>query len=254
MNALREIPMVERGPLTIRLDPDTDLNSILRVIDAPGAVLKRSHKSTTRRVHHRVVKEVRAHNPWQWFRQMRHRGQLIESFDIARYLIHREVAVPTPRAVATWRYMGLAWRAAVVWDYLEGFENVELYGRRLDRDRAPAFLAALAEAINGLTAAGAYHADLSGKNIFTQDGREFVFIDIDAVQLYLSYSDARRLKNHIQLYDSFCDWWGPDLLDPFIAQLTGGVVDAGWLAQVHAGQQERRHRVEAVWRREGKAT
>lgn len=254
MNPLREIPMVERGPLTIRLDPDTDLNSILRVLDAPGAMLKRSHKSTTRRIHNRVIKEVRAHDVWEWLRQTRHRGRLIESFDIARYLIHRNVLVPTPRAVADWRYMGMVYRAAVVWDYLDGYENVEVFGRRLPRDEAPAFLTGLANAINQLTAAGAYHTDLSGKNIFTLDGRRFVFIDIDAVQLHLSYSDARRLRNHIQLYDSFCDWWGPEILNPFLAQLEGGKVDDLWLAQVHAGQRERRARIEEVWRREGKVT
>lgn len=245
--------MVERGPLTIRLDPDTDLNSILRLLDAPGAMLKRSHKSTTRRVHDCVIKEVRAQDFRQWLRQTRHRGRVIESFDIARYLIHRGVAVPTPRAVADWRYFGMIWRCAVVWDFLEGFENVEVFGRRLPADDAPSFLSALANAINQLTAAGAYHTDLSGKNIFTADGREFVFIDIDAVQLHLSYSDARRLRNHVQLYDSFCDWWGTDLLDPFIEQLAGGPVGRDWLEQVHQGQHDRRARIEAIWRREGKA-
>lgn len=254
MIPLREIPMVERGPLTIRLDPDTDLNSILRVLDAPGAMLKRSHKSATRRIHNRVIKEIRAHDPWQWVRQTRHRGRLIESFDIARYLLHRDVLVPIPRAVADWRYLGMIYRAAVVWDYLDGYDNVEVFGRKLSRDDAPAFLSALADAINHLTEAGAYHTDLSGKNIFTVDGREFVFIDIDAVQLHLSYSDPRRLRNHIQLYDSFCDWWGPDILDPFLAQLHGGPVDDTWLVQVHSGQRERRARVEEVWKRAGKAT
>src|SRR5690606_21021118 len=123
------------------------------------------------RIHNRVIKEVRAHDVWEWLRQTRHRGRLIESFDIARYLIHRNVLVPTPRAVADWRYMGMVYRAAVVWDYLDGYENVEVFGRSLPRDEAPAFLTGLANAINQLTAAGAYHTDLSGKNIFTLDGR-----------------------------------------------------------------------------------
>jgi hypothetical protein len=251
MNLLREIPMIERGPLTIRLDPDTELDAILPVLDAPGAMLKKSRKSTARRVHGLVIKEIRARDPWQWLRQKRLRGRLIESFDVARYLLHRDVLTPIPRAVATWRYSGMIWRAAVVSDYLHGHENVEVHGRRVPRHQAPAFLAALAGAVNRLTTAGAYHADLSGKNIFTADGRQFVFIDIDAVQLHVSYSDPRRLKNHVQLYDSFCDWWGPDILDPFLAQLEPGPVDAAWLNQVHARQAERRARIEALWRREG---
>jgi hypothetical protein len=45
-----------------------------------------------------------------------------------------------------------------------------------------------------------------------------------------------------------------DILDPFLAQLEPGPIDAAWLNQVHAGQAERRARIEALWRREGRVS
>jgi hypothetical protein len=105
-------------------------------------------------------------------------------------------------------------------------------------------LARLADAIRSLERAGAYHADLSGKNILTREGREFWIIDLDSLRISGLYSRRRRLKNHVQLYDSFCDVFSEEFMDEFIVSLLQEGIDrADWLARVKAGQRNRRARL-----------
>jgi hypothetical protein len=168
------------------------------------------------------------------------------------------VSVPTPCAYVEEGRFGIILRNALVTGYLHDAVNVEEYARSLVKAQAPPekladFLNGLAAAVNALVDADAHHADLSGKNIFTADGRRFTFIDLDDVTIDRPYTDAQRLGNHVQLYDSFCDLWGPEVLDPFIeAMLPHGEGRETWLEAVHRGQQVRRARTEAIWRRQGR--
>jgi hypothetical protein len=73
------------------------------------------------------------------------------------------------------------------------------------------------------------------------------------VELDVPCDDARRLRNHIQLYDSFCDELHDQLLAPFIMRMMPPGTDPRvWLPQVRKGQKDRRRLVEARWEKEGK--
>ncbi len=145
--------------------------------------------------------------------------------------------------------------AAYVCEYLDGWVDVEQYAREMLRggassDAIPPYLENIADAVNKLTAAGAYHSDLSGKNIFTASGEAISFIDLDDVRLDTPYTQSLRFRNHVQLFDSFCDVWGRDLLGPFIERMLPSGCNAElWHKRLAEAQRVRRARYEAKKRR-----
>jgi hypothetical protein len=174
----------------------------------------------------------------------------------ARRLTDAGVRVPAPMAWAERRRGGVIRETALVMEFLEGWVSVEEHARLLiamgaGQGEVVAFLRRIAHAVNALEQARVYHADLSGKNILTLDGYEIAFIDLEGIHPG-RYTRRRRLKNHIQLYDSFCDYWGEDLLAPMIARMTPeSLCRDRWLKEVQAGQAARRSRIEAIWRQKG---
>ena len=147
----------------------------------------------------------------------------------------------------------------LVMEFLQGMTNVERFAAQLvqneaDDEHVNSFLHELAHAVTSLQEAEAYHKDLSGKNILTQDGRRFCFIDLESVVPAARQTRRMVLKNHIQLYDSFCDFWGDDFLEPFLAQmLPEGEDYARWARIVRRGQAARRSRQIALWKRQGRS-
>src|SRR5690606_22863464 len=195
------------GALRLWRREDTPREAVLAALQTPGEPLKVSGKSRTRRVGPWVVKESVA-GPRAVLKHTLRRARYRQGWEAARHLAAAGIGVPTPRAFVEWTWGGIVFGNALILDYLEGFVNVEEHARRLARGGADAaaigaFLAGLAASVNRLTASGACHTDLSGKNIFTLDGRDFYFIDLDGVVLGRTYGDAPRLRNHVQLYDSF---------------------------------------------------
>ncbi|MDX9973834.1 MAG: lipopolysaccharide kinase InaA family protein [FCB group bacterium] len=243
------------GELRIERRSDAALDAILGALKSPGEVLKQSHKSTARRVGDWVIKESRR-NLSEYIKHVFHPSRYRAGWLAARYLEERGIGVPEAVAYVERRCLGLMTGNAVVMEFLSGYVNVEEYARRLvaagaNAARVEAFLEGLAKAVGALDAAGAYHSDLSGKNIFTRTGAEFRFIDLDGVVLGRKQTEAMRLLNHVQLYDSFCDLWDDSVLDPFLAPLIPADRDIeAWMETVRAGQAARRARTEAVWLRQ----
>jgi len=223
---------------------------VLTVLSTPGEVLKESRKSRVERIGGWVIK--RCVGPFLsrsvrlTFRRNRYRRGWRAALHLERH------GVPAPRAVAYVEkgFGGLLFGNAFIAEYLDGARNVEEYARAMisggaGPDAFERFLASLADAVNDLNAAGAYHGDLSGKNIFTRDGETFHFIDLDAVEIGAPYTDERRLASLIQLYDSFCDELSDALLAPFVIRmLPPGQDPRVWLPRVREGQAARRARLE----------
>lgn len=235
--------------------PSIDADEVRDALDDAGEVLKDSYRSRTSRVGAWVIKKSR----WDGGRALiRHtlRRNHRRAWEAAVYLLKSEVNVPAPYALVEHSVAGICWGSAFVSEYLDGFHNVEDHARKIAAgnvhpNEVHGFLGALARAVNGLNETGAYHGDLSGKNIFTRNGASFYFLDFDAVELGVEYSNERRMKNHIQLYDSFCDLWDDDFLEPFIlAMMPGGYVPPTWMQNVKVGQRARRERTEAIWERQ----
>ncbi len=215
-----------------------------------GDVLKASKKARVMRVGNWVVKEQR--DALGWLKYTLKRSRYRRAWVAAHHLRHHNVLVPEPVAFIEYSVAGVILRNTMVSAYLDGCRNVEhflqaLAKRGAGRDTIELFLRRLADAVNHLCASGAYHADLSGKNIFTLDGTRFYFIDLEAVEIGGEYTDALRLKNHIQLYDSFCDQLNDTLLAPFLQHMLPAGADARlWLPRVRDGQRERRARIDRI--------
>jgi hypothetical protein len=231
--------------LALCLRYGTAPEDIAALLKEPGEILKSSPKSVTRRVGPWVVKESRA--TWancfkHTFQKARHR----RGWFAAQHLDAQGVGAPRTIAFVERRMFGLVLGNALISEYLNEARSVEqfllaLIQRGAGQQTLAEYLAALADAVNKLTASGAYHADLSGKNIYTRDGHRFYFIDLDDVTLGGPYDDARRLKNHAQLYDSFCDVLGDSLLFPFIQQMLPPETNPRvWMPKVRKAQEKRR--------------
>jgi len=233
-------------------------DELLELLRQPGEVLKQSSKSAVRRVEDCIIKESRGgvglgmvkHTLW---RERYRRGWLA-----AHRLRAQGVGVPEPLAFVERRALGMVFGNAMVSEYLEGQRNVEDFLRAITqrgagRDTVVHFLANLADAVNRIEQANAHHTDLSGKNIFTRDGVSFRFIDLDAVILDRPCDESMRMKNHVQLYDSFCDRLNDSLLVPFITRMLPAEHDPRvWMPKVRKLQRQRRHRIEEKWARQEK--
>ncbi len=235
-----------KGLRRIYLCDDIPVETLRSAMGTPGQLLKRSKKSTVRRVNGWVLKSTHGAA-----KHTLHRSRYRRHWVAAHHLQRHGVRVARPIAFVEKRLFGIILENTMVTEYLDGYRNVEVFMAALarhgaGRDTVAIFLRGLADAVNRLTGCGACHADLSGKNIFTRDGTSFVFIDLDAVELGREYTRALRLKNHIQLYDSFCDILSDTMLVPFIQRMIPEGSDPRvWLPEVRRGQTERRKRLEA---------
>lgn len=253
------ISKVRNGWSTIYYAQGASLNGILAALAAPGEVLKDSRKCVVRRVGEYVIKESRAARGAGLFKHTFRRARYRQGWIAAHHLQTHGISVPAPLAYVERGAAGLITGNALVTSYLGGQQNVEqflqlLIHRKAGPDTIHYFLAALAEAINQLTACGACHGDLSGKNVFTVDGRHFSFIDLDDVTVGEPYDGGLRMKNHVQLYDSFCDFLSDSVLVPFIAKMLPPDQDIRvWMPRVREAQAQRRELVEERWAREGRS-
>lgn len=224
--------------------PGADRDAALRALEGPFEVLKTSRKAQVRRAGAWVVKEAPGPQG-STFRYVLSAYRARRAWRTALRLTEAGVPIPAPAAFAEWTYLGLPVRSALISAYLDGWVNVEDHSRAIPIAEAPAALDRLAAAVERLIAAGVYHGDLSGKNIFT-DGRACAFIDFDACAPGAHWTAKRRMKMLVQLYDSFCDRWDDGILEPFLDRLGAGPL--GGIAAVRRDQGIRRARVEAKWR------
>lgn len=254
---VQHIVMEKIGAYELRRRPDVSAQAVLEALGTPGQILKQSQKAITRKVGAWVIKESSG-SARQRAKQVLRPGAFVRAWEAALFFEAHGVGVPRAVALARRRTLGATVSSAMIIEYLDGCCSVEQHAVALVKSGAgpetvQSFLDALARAVTRLCDTGAYHADLSGKNILTRTGAEFHFIDLDGVELGKSYTNALRLKNLVQLYDSFCDLWDDTILAPFIARMLPSAETANkWIEMVQRGQKTRRARTEALWRKQGR--
>lgn len=238
-----------RGSNTVHHHRNVSAADVLHILEEPGEVLKRSRKSLIRRAGPCVVKSslpgLMGFLRLTFSRQRYRRGWVA-----AQHLEQHGVGIPKTIAYVERGFLGLLFANHLVSEYLEGHRDSEQYLARLinmgaGKASVAAYLNNLAAAINALIESGACHHDLSGKNIYTRDGENFLFIDLDDVSVGEPYTEELRLKNLVQLYDSFCDLLSDAVLVPFMLRLLPPDADARvWMPKVRKGQQLRRRQHE----------
>lgn len=241
----------------IYLREDVSIQQLDLLLTGEAEVLKETPKSQVRTMGHWIIKsrttgflralcspstnKIRHHSAWEASHFLRSKG----------------VRVPEPLGYIEQGRAGIITKSWHIFQNLQQYKDVEMYvstliGKGADGVVLAAFLTHLAAAVNGINECGAYHSDLSGKNIFTRDGVRFYFIDLDAVQIDVPYDEEKRLKNHVQLYDSFCDAISDTLLVPFIESLLPESIDLRiWMPEVRKAQEKRRAKVESYWAKHG---
>ena len=234
------------------------LDDAISVLAAPRETLKRSSKNWTYRAGAWAVKETCFRYGAGLFKHTFRRGHYRRAWEAACYLTAKGIPTPEPLAYLEFGACGLIWRNALIVRHLEGFQRTDHYVERLvargahDAEIA-SFFDSLAAAIGALADAGAYHSDLTGKNVLTKDGASFQFIDLDAVYLNVPYTREKRMRNHVQLYDTFLEWLPDEMLASFIARLAPPDADAdAWIQEVRELRRVRRERAEALWRKYGR--
>ncbi|MBI4559079.1 MAG: hypothetical protein HY706_15960 [Candidatus Hydrogenedentes bacterium] len=248
-----------RSGYTIFRHADIALERVLDRLGSRGQILKSSVRSETRRVENWVIKIGRGGGILGLVKRTLVRVRCRRGWHAANFLHARGIGVPQPYAYVEVRCLGFIVRNAFLCEYLDDCCTVEQYAARLMERAASdgevrAFLSGLAAAIKDLEKVGAHHSDLSGKNIFTRDGRSFYFIDLDAMTLNRRHTDAMRMRNHVQLYDSFCDLWDDQILQPFLVQLLPAGKDGEtWMKTVRANQARRRARAVGIWKKQGRS-
>ncbi|MFO7976341.1 MAG: lipopolysaccharide kinase InaA family protein [Candidatus Hydrogenedentota bacterium] len=235
-----------------------DCQRILEIISNEGDILKVSPKYITRRVNGYVVKASSGSALHGLLNGMMRRNRYRRGWMAGLYLEQEGVKVPRAHALVEMRRYGFTEASYLIMDYLDGAYNVERFAADMVQeaasDQLPNFFRALAQSINALREAGVYHRDLSGKNILTREGKEFFFIDLESIFPVKRYTRRMHFKNHVQLYDSFCDFVGDDMLEVFLSELLPENEDyARWSKIVRHGQAARRARQIATWRKQGKS-
>lgn len=237
---------------------DASLEYVMGVLNAPRNTLKRSSKSWTCRVGEWVVKESSFQRGAAVLKHTVRRNHYRRAWEAACFLADRGIPTPEPLAYVEFGACGLIWKNALVVRFLEGFERTDhCIQRRVAEGVSDvditAFFDGLAAAIEGLSANGVYHSDLTGKNILTRDGTSFHFIDLDGVYLSVPYTREKRIRNHVQLYDTFLEWLPDETLSRFITKLIPADADvAAWMQEVREIRRIRRERAEALWRKYGR--
>lgn len=236
---------------------DVSVEQLQMLLTHDADVLKETAKVQVRAVGHWVIKERKTDLARALVAPSRNRSRHRCGWLAGNYLRARGVRVPEPLAYLERGTAGVVIQSWHIFQNLQRFRDVETYLSEVIYNGAngpvlAAFLHNLAAELNRLEAAGAYHSDLSGKNIYTRDGLRFYLIDLDAVEYGVPYNDEKRLRNHVQLYDSFCDALPDSFLVPFIGELLTQSHDLRvWMPKVRKVQEQRRAKVEEDWAKHG---
>jgi hypothetical protein len=241
---------------------DVSLQAVLDILAREGQLLKQSRKTTVKRVGDAVVKASAGPILAQWMKHTLARARYRRGWHSALFLHQRGIPAPKPIAHIEWGRWGTVWRHATVLSHIDRCKDVEAYyddraAMKAPRSELASYLSRLANAVNAFTNTGAVPTDLAGKNILTNDGEMFYFIDLDAVMLPESgaaYDETHRFQCHVQLYDSFVDRCDDELLKPFLKAMLPDAIAPfeSWFARVKEAQAIRRARTVAAWTREGK--
>ena len=247
----------KHGAFTVWHRPEVEVDEVLTAIQNPGDLLKESPKAVTWRTGPWVIKRSGAGSRIA-LKQIAAGKQRKQAFDAAIFLENNRIPAARPVAYVERSTAGMTYQSWTVTKYLDGCVNVEAFVDEMIENKAKnadiqQYLGGIASAVNVLTNAGVYHQDLAGKNILTRDGKTFFFIDLDAVTIGQGYTADNRIKNHVQLYDSFCDRINDNYLEPFIAAMGATTENiAMYMGAVKKAQKLRRARTEAIWQKEGR--
>ncbi len=199
---------------------NSDLSEFLLGVNTNGEIIKETSKTTSYRVGHYFVKKTN----YNFFEGILRHNLLSKRcrniWNISNFLLHHNIPTPKPIAYLEKLKYGLPYQHFFISEYLERSQNVEIFIKnKLHIQNGISlkdFFNALENILLTLWENGIYHKDLSGKNLLTVNGEIIYLVDLDDTHL-INYLDIKyKIKNLVQIYDSFCDFVEEEILKDFI--------------------------------------
>ncbi len=197
-------------------DPDIFLSEIF----ITGKILKKTLKTSSFQWRSYFVKKTNYPIFEGIFRHLFLSNRCRNAWNISNYLIHSHIPTPKPIAYLEMLNFSLPYQHFFLSEYLYDSYNVEIFikdniyskkGITLDT-----FFNTMKKFLVFLWEKGIYHKDLSGKNLLTVDGKNIYLIDLDSTYLINRFTIKYKIRNLIQIYDSFCDFVDEEILKDLI--------------------------------------
>jgi len=187
-------------------DPEIFLSEIFN----KGIVLKKTAKVSSFQWRSYFVKKTNYPIYEGIFRHLFLSNRCRNAWNISNYLIHAHIPTPKPIAYLEMLNYSLPYQHFFLSEYLFDSYNVEIFIKDDIYSRKGItledFFNTMKEFLLLLWEKGIYHKDLSGKNLLTVNGKSIYLVDLDSTHLINHFTIKYKIRNLIQIYDSFCDF------------------------------------------------
>ena len=188
-----------------------------------GEAIKISKKAISRKFENIFLKITNFPFLEGAFRHIFLRERYRNAWNISIIASNLDIAIPTPIFYLEILFYKIPWQSFFAIEYIHNSVNIEKFAQQLVEKKLTEPLkklfSELSATISNLWANNLYHRDLSGKNILTVDGSKIYLVDLDSVKILKNFSLQHKLKNLVQIYDSFCDYVEDELLKNCIFSL-----------------------------------
>lgn len=199
-----------------KFDPDTFLSEISN----RGRILKKTSKTSSFQWHSYFIKKTDYPILEGIFRHLFLPNRCRNAWNISNYLTHYHVPTPKPIAYLEILKFSLPYQHFFLSEYLSDSYNVEIFVKNEIYSKKGITLENFFNTIKKflilLWGKGIYHKDLSGKNLLTVNGETIYLIDLDSTYLINHFTIKYKIRNLVQIYDSFCDFVDEEILKDLI--------------------------------------
>ncbi|HOV32891.1 MAG TPA: lipopolysaccharide kinase InaA family protein [Candidatus Hydrogenedens sp.] len=131
------------------------------------------------------------------------------------------MATPKPIAYVEIFLYSIPYKHFFISEFLYNTCNIEVFIKKNIYKEKGIFLSnffnTFSKMVLSLWEKGIYHKDLSGKNLLTIDGQEIYLVDLDSAVIKKHFDIQYKIRNLVQIYDSFCDFLEEDILKNFVS-------------------------------------
>lgn len=235
---------------------DFNVDTFFSEILEQGKIIKQTSKTSSFQWNTYFVKKTNYPLVEGIFRHLFLPHRCRNAWEIGNFLVNHQILTPRPIAYIELLKFSFPYQHFFISEYLFDSYNVEEFIKKnihiekgIDLND---FFHSLKNLLIHLWEHGIYHRDLSGKNLLTKDGRDIYLIDLDSMHLINPIHMKYKIRNLIQIYDSFCDFVDEVILKDFIFSVSDylSIKDLEKIfVMVQIGQKQRRHQHQQHLRR-----
>ena len=206
---------------TLYLCDGVNAQDVLKALNTPGEMLRRSKKRDVRRVGDWVVKSTRMNQGIGPLKVTVNRNRYRNAWISSLAMEKKKLPVPKTIAYVEHQRFGIIWRSTFIFEYMKDCMHALDYVTTLKAQNDPIaideFLEHVAQALFLLEKADINHRDLKLCNLLTQDGKTFYFIDLDEAYINQPFKPEFRMRNHMQIANSLrTNGWEKGVINSFL--------------------------------------